>query len=181
MQRTVSLVLEKNKDLSALIVLYNHVANVHIQYCLQHRTLSKKDLHHALYKEIRIIYPEFPSALIQCARDHAVEMLKGNKMNPHTKKCLDSSIRFDQRTMKVFLQSGELQLTTHIGRKKYKVKVPTYFLKYFFWEVKSLNLGVNKKHCLVKVVLDGKVPEQSRYNEVLGIYFGLKKFTSPND
>src|SRR3989344_2253517 len=181
MQRTVSLVLEKNKDLSALIVLYNHVANVHIQYCLQHRTLSKKDLHHALYKEIRIIYPEFPSALIQCARDQAVEMLKGNKMNPHTKKRLDSSIRFDQRTMKVFLQSGELQLTTHVGRKKYKVKAPNHFQKYFLWEVKSLNLGVNKKHCLVKVVVEGKIPNQSKHNEVLGIDLGLRNFAALSD
>ena len=108
MQRTVSLVLSKDKDLSDLITLYNRVVNVHVQYCLQTKTLSKTDLHHGLYKEIRKSYPQFPSALVQCARDHAVEMLKGNKMNPHTKKRLDSSIRFDQRTMKVFLQSGEL-------------------------------------------------------------------------
>jgi len=181
MQRTVSLVLEKNKDLSALIVLYNRVANIHIQYCLHHRTLSKKDLHHALYKEIREIYPGFPSALIQCARDHAVEMLKGNKMNSHTKKRLDSSIRFDPRTMKVFLDSGILQLTTHIGRKKYSVKVPEHFKKYFAWEVKSLNLGINKKHCLVKVVVEEKIPEQSRCSEVLGIDLGMRNFAALSD
>ena len=181
MQRTVSLVLEKNKDLSALIVLYNRVANIHIKYCLHHRTLSKKDLHHALYKEIREIYPGFPSALIQCARDHAVEMLKGNKMNSHTKKRLDSSIRFDPRTMKVFLDSGILQLTTHLGRKKYKIKVPDYFQKYFAWEVKSLNLGINKKHCLVKVVVEEKIPEQSRCSEVLGIDLGMRNFAALSD
>jgi len=181
MQRTVSLVLEKDKDLSALIILYNRVANIHIQYCLQHRTFSKKNLHAVLYKEIRKTYPEFPSALIQCVRDHAVEMLKGNKMNLHTKKRLDSSIRFDQRTMKVFLDSGVLQLTTHRGRKKYKIKVPEYFQKYLSWEVKSLNLGINKKHCLVKVVLEGKIPERSKHGEVLGIDLGLKNFAAFSD
>src|SRR3989344_6032547 len=181
MQRTVSLVLKKDKDLSDLIPLYNCVVNVHVQYCLQKRTLSKTDLHHSIYKEIRKSYPEFPSALIQCARDHAVEMLKGNKMNSHTKKSLDSSIRFDQRTMKMFLQSGELQLTTHVGRKKYKVKIPTHFQKYSSWEVKSLNLGVNKKHCLVKVVVEGKLAEQSKHNEVLGIDLGLRNFAALSD
>ncbi|MDP3728336.1 MAG: RNA-guided endonuclease TnpB family protein [bacterium] len=181
MQRTVSLVLEKNKDLYALIILYNRIANVHIQYCLENQTLSKNDLHHLLYKEIRKKYPKFPSALIQCARDHAVEMLKGNKMNVQTKKRLDSSIRFDRRTMKVFLESGTLQLTTHVGRNKYPVKVPVHFQKYFSWEVKSLNLGINKKHCLVKVVVEGKVPEQSRCSEVLGIDLGLRNFAALSD
>ena len=181
MQRTVSLVLKKDKDLSDLIILYNRVVNVHIEYCLEKRTLSKNALHHYLYKEIRKSYPEFPSALIQCARDHAVEMLKGNKMNSHTKKSLDSSIRFDQRTMKVFLQSGILQLTTHMGRKKYNIKVAEHFQKYFSWEVKSLNLGVNKKHCLVKVVVEGKIPNQSKHNEVLGIDLGLRNFAALSD
>ena len=178
MQRTVSLVLEKEKVLCELITLYNQVVNVHIAYCLEKKTLSKNALHHGLYQTIRKQYPAFPSALIQCARDHAVEMLKGNKMNPYTKKRLDSSIRFDQRTMKVFLQSGILQLTTHVGRKKYNIKVPVHFQKYFLWEVKSLNLGINKKQCLVKVVVEGKLPEQSRCSEVLGIDLGLRNFAA---
>jgi len=46
------------------------------------------------------------------------------------------------------------------------------------WEVKSLNLGINKKHCLVKVVVEGKVPEQSRCSEVLGIDLGLRNFAA---
>jgi IS605 OrfB family transposase len=181
MQRTVSLVLKKEKVLCDLVTLYNRVANMHIQYCLEKKTLSKKELHHRLYSEIRKKYHEFPSALIQCARDHAVEMLKGNTMNPYTRKRLDSSIRFDQRTMKMFLQSGILQLTTHVGRKKYNIKVAKHFEKYFLWGVKSLNLGVDKKHCLVKVVVEGKVPQQSKCSEVMGIDLGLRNFAALSD
>ena len=105
MQRTISLHLKKDSALLETIVLYNRIVNIHVAYALQHKTLSKNALHYSLYKELRVTYPSFPSALLQCARDHAVEMLKGNKMNPFTKKRLDSSIRFDGRSMKVFLQS----------------------------------------------------------------------------
>ncbi|MBI5798049.1 IS200/IS605 family element transposase accessory protein TnpB, partial [Candidatus Woesearchaeota archaeon] len=178
MQRTVSLVLKKKSALCKTIFLYNQIVNEHVQYSLAHKTLSKNHLHHSLYKELRRKYPQFPSALIQCARDQAVEMLKGNKRNTCTKKRLDSSIRFDQRTMKVLLESGELQLSTVKGRKKYKIKVPENFKKYFLWKVKSLNLGTAKKHMIVKIIVDGKVPEQSGFSEVLGIDLGLRNFAA---
>ena len=112
MQRTVSLILFKSQELCDTIKSYNSVVNLHIECCIQNKTLNKVKLHHLLYKEVREKSPWFPSALIQCARDNAVEMLKGNKCNPNTKKRMDSSIRFDLRTAKVLLESGELQLTT---------------------------------------------------------------------
>lgn len=181
MQRTISLVLRRDDDLYETIVLYNRIVNEHVQYCLMYNTLSKHALHRSLYFALREKYPSFPSALLQCARDHAVEMLKGNKMHVHTKKRLASSIRFDHRTMKVFLESGELQLTTVRGRKKYRVNVLVHFEKYFLWEVKSLNLGVTKKHMIVKVIVEGKVAEQSKYSEVLGIDLGLRTFAACSD
>ncbi len=181
MQRTISLILKKNNDLYDTIILYNRIVNEHVQYSLTYKTLSKKSLHYVLYKILREKYPLFPSALIQCARDHAVEMLKGNKMNVRTKKRLDSSIRFDLRTMKVLLESGEIQLTTLHGRKKYKVHIPEHFKKYFSWDVKSLNLGVRKKHMSVKVIVEGKVPEQSRCSEVFGVDLGLRNFATFSD
>ena len=181
MQRTISLVLNKDRVLCDTIFLYNRIVNEHVVYALQYKTLSKTALHHALYEPLRKKYPLFPSALLQCARDHAVEMLKGNKMNICTKKRLDSSIRFDKRSMKVFLQSGEIQFTTIHGRKKYQVKVPEHFSKYFLWEIKSLNVGMNKTHMLVKVVVEGKVAEQSKCSEVLGIDVGLRNFAALSD
>ena len=181
MQRTVSLSLKKDSALCETIFMYNAIVNEHVAYALQEKNISKTFLHHSLYKVLREKYPMFPSALLQCARDHAVEMLKGNKMNVHTKKRFDSSIRFDQRSMKVFLQSGEIQCTTVCGRKKYRVKVAKHFAKYFSWDVKSLNVGMNKKFLLVKVVVQGKLPEQSRCSEVLGIDLGLRNFAAFSD
>ncbi len=181
MQRTINLVLEMDSVLHETIRIYNKIVNEHVGFSLNNKTLSKTQLHYSLYKRLREKYPHFPSPLIQCARDHAVEMLKGNKMNSCTKKRMDSSIRFDKRTMKVFLHSGEIQLSTLHGRKKYNVKIPVHFQKYFLWEVKSLNLGVNKKYLVLKVVMQRKFLEQSKHSDVLGIDLGLRNIATLSD
>jgi len=181
MQRTISLTLAKHEELCDLIHSYNSVVNLHICESLCNQTLSKVKLHELLYSRIRISYPSFPSALIQCARDNAVEMLKGNGVNTFTKKRLNSSIRFDLRTCKVLLSSGEFQLTTLDGRKKYKIKVPHYFEKYFSWKVKAVTLGIEKKNLKLKVIVEGETPKQCHYHEVLGIDLGLKEFAVLSD
>ena len=181
MQRTISLVFPKYKELCETIHSYNSLVNMHICECLCTQTISKSQLHHSLYSKIRNDFPEFPSALIQCARDNAVEMLKSNGSNSFTRKRFDSSIRFDLRTCKVFLESGELQLTTIAGRKKYKIKVPDYFNKYFSWKVKAVTLGIENKNLKLKVIVDGEIPKQCNYHEVLGIDLGLKEFAVLSD
>jgi len=137
MQRVISLNFPITNEVLETIKQYNAISNLHIKKCFELKTNSKNKLHKALYREIREQYPNFPSALIQCARDNAVEMLKGNRYKQKTIKGLFSSIRFDLRTSKVFLESGQIQLTTVEGRKKYSVKVPEYFHKYFSWKVKG--------------------------------------------
>jgi len=176
MQRAISLQIKKYPELLETIQTYNKIVNEHIAKSFELKTNSKNKLHKALYKEIRLKYPNFPSALIQCARDNAIEMLKGNKYKKHTKKRLDSSIRFDLRTAKVFLESGQLQLTTVEGRKKYKIRVPNYFAKYFNWLVKAVTLGITKRFLKLKVIVEGEKPKQIPNNEVLGIDLGIKNF-----
>ena len=129
-----------------------------------------------MYKSIRKQFPNFPSALIQCARDNAIEMLKSNKYKKHTIKKEFSSIRFDLRTVKVFLQSSQLKITTIEGRKKYKVNIPNYFTKYSNWKVKAITLGVAKKYLKLKVIVEGKKPQQITNKDILGIDLGIKNF-----
>ena len=181
MQRTISLRIRKYPELLDTITTYNQIVNKHIAKSLELKTNSKNKLHKALYKEIRAKHSEFPSALIQCARDNAVEMLKGNKYKTKTAKRLDSSIRFDLRTCKVLLQSGQLQLTTVEGRKKYGIKIPDYFAKYFGRKVKAVTLGVDKKILKLKVVVEGEKPRQFVNTEVLGIDLGIKNFAVLSD
>ncbi len=176
MQRVIGLQIKKYPEILKTITQYNQIVNEHIAKSFELKTNSKSKLHKCLYKEIRIKYPDFPSALIQCARDNAVEMLKGNKYKIKTTKRLDSSIRFDLRTAKVFLKSEQLQLTTIKGRKKYKLNIPNYFTKYFDWKVKAVTLGVNKKVFNLKVIVEGEPPKQSNNKDILGIDLGIKNF-----
>ena len=173
MQRVISLQLPKYNELIKTIKTYNQIVNYHISKALEFKTISKKRLHSICYKELREKYPEFPSALIQCARDNAVEMLKSNKYNLNTKKRLDSSIRFDLRTYKMFLDSGELNLTTIRGRNKYKIKVPDYFMKYNDWLVKGCTLGIDKKNLKLKIIIEG-IKFTHNLTSILGIDIGLK-------
>jgi putative transposase len=177
MQRVVSLSLPVQGSLLRTIHLYNEICNFHIQKALALNTLSKSLLHKELYSKIRQQYTSFPSALIQCARDQAVEMLKGNKNCVHTKKKKTSSIRFDQRTCKVFLESGHLSITTVEGRKKYLLKVPDYFSKYFSWKVKGITLGLREKgRLLLKIIVEGEKVPPSTDTGLLGIDLGLNNF-----
>jgi len=75
MQRTISLVFPKYKELCETIYSYNFLVNMHISECLCTQTISKVKLHYSLYSNIRKTFSDFPSALIQCARDNAVEIM----------------------------------------------------------------------------------------------------------
>jgi len=181
MQRVISLNIPIKNEILETIKQYNTISNLHINKCFELKTNSKNKLHKALYRYIREQFPNFPSALIQCARDNAIEMLKGNKYKKKTTKKPYSSVRFDLRTSKVFLESGEVQLTTVEGRKKYFVKVPEYFHKYLSWKVKGIVVGVHKKLCRIKVVIENGIVEPTVNKEVLGIDLGINNFVACSD
>lgn len=181
MQRVVSLSIPLTNEIFETIRQYNTICNLHIGKCFELKTGSKAKLHQTLYRNIREQYPEFPSALIQSARDNAIEMLKGNKYKAKTRKDSFSSIRFDLRTSKMFLESGQLQLTTIYGRKKYSVEVPKYFQKYFSWKVKGIVVGVHRKICRVRVVVENDEVMPATNNNVIGIDMGINNFIVCSD
>jgi putative transposase len=174
MLRTISLSLPIHKSLRETIEVYNLICNLHIQKALDLNTLSKTKLHKSLYRDVRLLHPSFPSALIQCARDQAIEMLRGNKKRRSTTKKPFSSIRFDLRTCKVLLKSGKLSITTLRGRKQFSLNVPHYFHKYFDWKVKGATLGIKNKKLVFKVNVEGDNSMIQLNHEVLGIDLGLK-------
>lgn len=176
MQRTISLKLDKSPELLETISVYNQIVNLHIKESFVLKTNSKKKLHNSIYKTIRQDFPTFPSALIQCARDNCIEMLKGNKYKEHTIKKDVSSIRFDLRTIKIFLASGKVSITTIQGRKKYTIFVPEYFGIYKTWKVKGATLGVSHKFLRLQVCIENDNPIFCNNKEVLGIDLGIKNF-----
>ena len=177
-QRTISLTIEKYPELLETVSIYNQIVNLHINECFILKTISKKELHSSIYYKIREQFPTFPSALIQCARDNCIEILKGNKYKIHTTKKPFSSIRFDLRTIKVFLNSSTLSITTVQGRKKYNILVPEYFNKYKSWKVKGVTLGVSNKSMKLHIVVetDNPIFKNDNHNQVLGIDLGIKNF-----
>ena len=176
MQRTISLKLEKTPELLETISIYNQIVNLHIKESFVLKSNSKKKLHNSLYKNIRQTYQAFPSALIQCARDNCVEMLKGNKYKEHTIKKETTSIRFDLRTIKVFLSSGNVSITTNQGRKKYQVFIPEYFEIYKTWKVKGATLGISHKFLKLRVCVETDNPVFCNNKKVLGIDLGINNF-----
>jgi len=181
MQRTISLSMPNTKEITETIKQYNIISNLHIKKALELKSNSKNKLHKALYRKTRKQFPNFPSALIQCARDNAVEMLNGNKYKKKTIKNPLSSIRFDLRTSKVFLGSGEVQLTTIKGRKKYPIRIPEYFHKYSSWKVKAVIIGVHRQMCKVRVVIENGDVKPFINNKVLGIDLGINNFAVCSD
>lgn len=181
-QRTIKVFVPSAPELVETVHLYNSICNEHIGFTIEAGGfVSKNKLHIALYHAIREKYPSFPSALIQCARDHAVEAIRGNGGRKCTFKKENSCARFDKRTFKALLESGQLQLTTVSGRKKYQFHLPDYFRKYVGWKVVSCNIGIKKRSCMVCLTVEGETPVKTGDGDVLGIDLGLKNIAACSD
>ncbi len=187
MRRVVKLNIPLKQELVETVFEYNKICNKHLSEIIRltiNDNYSKKKLHKNLYKKIRKEHPNFPSPLIQTARDVACEMFKNKDITKlkRIKKNKNSSIRYDLRTSKCFLDSGELQLTTTQGRKKYQFTLPKYFRKYKDWFVKGCSLGFNKKYCYVNIVVENEVEKPDLDNpRILGIDRGIKNIIACSD
>ena len=181
MQRVISLRLIRHPELIRTIHYYNTIVNIHLLKARELSTVSKTRLHKILYRDIRSTYPMFPSALVQCARDNAVEILKSAHPLSSPCKRLTSAIRFDLRTCKAFLKSGKLQLTTVDGRRRYKLAIPSYFSRYHDWRVKGVTLSIAHHHLVLKLIVEGEKPTKPIKPPVLGIDLGVRHFAVCSD
>src|SRR5208282_1629018 len=82
-----------------LMEMSSGIFNSHVDWALENKACSKSKAHHALYKIMKELFPEIPTAFIQSIRDTAMEAVKGTgfKKRPRRKKY--SGVRFDKRTM----------------------------------------------------------------------------------
>ena len=187
MRRVVKLNIPLKQELIETIFESNKICNEHLTEITRltiEDNYSKKKLHKNLYKDIRGEHPNFPSALIQTSRDVACEMFKDKDITKIKKirKNKNSSIRHDLRTCKVLFDSGELQLTTTQGRKKYNFTLPKYFNKYKDWIVKGCTLGFNRKYCYVNVIVENEETKPDLDNpRILGIDMGIRNLIACSD
>jgi len=181
MYRTLKIKLDKSNELIQTARLWNAACQDVIDYGFSVHDYNKTRLNKATYKDLRAKYPTLPSALIQTARDQASDMLKRLRFEKKPYKHILGAVRFDIRTMKVFLESGYCKLTTAFGRLKYDFQLPEYYKKYATWKVMNAQLKIDKTACYLNVQVEQPDPEAIIGDRRLGIDLGINNIAVCSD
>jgi predicted transposase len=118
MFRTVKVKLPFEQSLFETAIAFNNACQIVLDYGSKHKTSNKTKLNKAIYRKIREVIPNLPSALVQTARDEASEMLLQNSFAKIQKKRL--SVRYDNRCFKFYPESNHVSLTTVDGRLNFR-------------------------------------------------------------
>jgi predicted transposase len=115
MFRTIKIRLQRTADLVQTVAVFNQACQRVLDWGYRNKDFNKTRLHRATYRDIRTDLPTLPSALVQTARDQASDMLKRDKFKHKIRKKPLSSIRYDKRTLSLFLESGHCTISTVFG------------------------------------------------------------------
>ena len=193
MTRTVQVLLDVDDQTLQRIKdtrdAYADIFNSHAQWSKNNRSTSSKAAHEQLYEEIRDSFPQLPSAMIQCARNHALGAMKSyNSNNPKKKWCKDisytaSSMRYDRRTVSLN-SSGTLTFSLHGGKRgKAHVKIPKFFTdRYGDWEFNSATIGINKNgKPFANLSYRKTIPQKKNGGKTKGVDRGVYNVASTSD
>lgn len=181
MYRTLQIKLDRSNELVQTARIWNSACQDVIDYGFAAHDYNKTRLNRATYKDLREKYPTLPSALLQTARDQASDMLKRLKFKTKPFKKPLGAVRFDVRTMKVFLESGYCKLTTTFGRLRYDFQLPEYYKKYSGWKVTNAQLRIAKNACYLNVQVEQPDPELTTGDKRLGIDLGINNIAVCSD
>lgn len=174
-QRTVTLHLPPNEALAATVRQFNACTNFFLELGFKAHTYAKKNLQRLGYYDARARWPRLQSSLVQGARDCAHDMLKREDLKRLPKKRPASAARFNQRTFKAFLQSGELSLCTVEGRLRVPFTLPEYFRRYAHGCVTALRLRLRDGRPIADLVIElpDVPPREVEDPKVLGVDRGI--------
>lgn len=176
MKRAVKIKIENN-HLRETIDQYFKAYCFCIEKGMELRTSNKKKVHNATYQELRKIYPELPSALLQTVRDVACENLKAVKLK--TKPVAKNKfIRFDKRTFS--FKDGKVSVSTVNGRNKFQINIPKHFHKYLDWECKASTLILRNNQLWLNLIFN-KETKLNKPEIVLGIDRGINNIAVCSD
>ena len=156
MTRTVHVTLDVEEDirdrLLKTIEIYAHVFNAHALWAKENKSTNVNRVHKEMYESLRNEYPEFPSAMIQAARNHAFGNVKAyNSNNPKSKWSKElayraHSMKYNRLTVSMNTQ-GVMTFSLAYGKRgKCNVQLPKYFSdRYGNWEFNSASIGVNSQ------------------------------------
>lgn len=181
MYRTLKIKLDRSNELIQTAKIWNAACQDVINYGFAAHDYNKTRLNRATYQDLRTKYPTLPSALHQTARDQASDMLKRLKFETIPFKHPLGAVRFDIRTMKVFLESEYCKLTTVFGRLRYDFQLPEYYKKYATWKVMNAQLKIAKNACYLNVQVEQPDPEQTPGDKRLGVDLGINNMAVCSD
>lgn len=181
MYRTILIKLDRSNELIQTARLWNAACQDVIDYGFAAHDYNKTRLNKATYRDLREKYPTLPSALHQTARDQASDMLKRLKFEKKPFKHSLGAVRFDVRTMKVFLESGYCKITTAFGRLRYDFRLAEYYQKYATWKVMNAQLKITKNACYLNVQVEQPDPETVVGDKRLGVDFGINNIAVCSD
>ncbi len=161
-------------------IMYNSACQLALIYGFKNKTYSKKKLDAGTYYLVRQQLPQLPSALVQCVRDQASEILKrGRCRTISTKKRLQ--IRYDKRAFKFYPESGYVSLNTIAGRLNFPVRIYEYAKRYLHGEFTNAQLLIRRNGVFLNVQC--KLPDvpQRVAKSVLGIDRGIMNIVTCSD
>ncbi len=175
MKRTVSIPVDlPHERFLPLMGFCAEIFNQHVDWALKNKTYNKNKAHRDLYAELRLQYPDVPSALLETLRDNALEVIKATKFKGTPKKKATSGLRYDKRTMT--LRGQQLTLSCIGKRISLILNVPDYFKEIFeTWDLcgATVTYTKNTKQFWVRLVFETADPPQVESGETQGIDRGL--------
>ena len=152
---------------------YSKCFNFCSNWSSTNKSTSKKIAHSKTYQESKKLFPSLPTALIQSARDLALESNKSkrSKMVPIKKK--HSSIRYDVRTFA--LRNQQLTLSSVDKRIKTIISLYSYIENYFKnWKLlKTGYLSKVGKHFYFTFLFESDKPQETKGTETVGLDRGI--------
>ena len=173
--RTIKVKLEVSPDgcesLLQTMRDYTVAFNTCADWGFKNHSASKINCHKATYQSIRQSVPNLPSSLVQGARDCACEALKAIKCSHKPLRNEFSAMRYNQRVIRICLDSGYTTIASSNGRVKATFSLPDYYRKFLTWKIKESTLSFHRNdltfylHCQVET----RTPDLINERKVLGI------------
>lgn len=155
------------------ILLSNQACQECINIGMTNKTFNKTRLHQLTYKQIRKAHPELNSSLVTAVRDQASDMLKRLKFKIKPTKKSDSSIRLNHNTFRILPESKLVSISTIKGRKKYVIKIPSYFERYDFKNSDSARIRTKRGRIFIDIITDVISQKKRVINKIIGVDRGV--------
>ena len=159
MQRTIKIKLNKNDDLIKTMKIFSNIVKIINSIAVENKTRNKTELHNLSYSLIRKKFPDFPTGLIQTARDIVCEQLKREKHFRKFNFKEYTSIRYDKRNLRVNLEHNLISISSIIGRIKINYKDNQQSLKYKDWKVNAGTLKYINNELYLNMVVEIETPK----------------------